>query len=755
MSGLETDGRSIKSIVQIGMQMLLYHGPTVATRVVRFLWSIRGIVVMVSISLVDAFTTYPIDERDPVPAVMTRWLLQLAKMASSYNGPFVLVCDALIAPFDRWEIAIGRWRRDRNHTLSPLKPHKYLPLRHPRNIRLLQLNRRCLFSMPSCELIEVPLDNAPPFEAISYTWGGETPNIPVEVDGYEMLVTSSVDELLFYQRSIFTSKLFWIDAICINQKVSDDNKEKNHQLPLMTEIYQRASRVVVWLGAPESRKDTYLVRKMIGTINYLEWYKSANAVFPILFDNEEEAFMAIGKLLRHPWFERIWVVQEVAVGKTVHVMYHGTCTQWEVLAAVVKRLSTDTEFRRRLQYHNSPKVSSTSTPDRKLPRSQILSTIEQARAVQIATISLIRDSVQTHYFSCLSTILAMTSIYKSTNPRDKVFAVLGIARGGRALPFKRDYNENVEKLFLKATAFVLASEDWFFLFSYTGIGYESNSRLPPSEPTARLPSWVPDYTSDRQAGHRAPRPTTALLWKLWGHTGKVTFTRDERVIQVQIFAFDFIRHLGPILKSRNSTSHPPNPNVPIETVTSQSEYYRTVTSEDDPSTWYFSARQFARETLASTGKSEESLDQEFWELCMSQYEGLNPGPVPRLYPPLSLKARKLFEKCLVTDPDWWPKKSRIGSGFDPEFWMMDYLERIFTCSVSGKAFCITAADKMGLVPPLAKKGDTLVHVKGGFIPMVLRRKSPGSKRAELVGTCDVLHEQDVYFGSNWEDWLLE
>jgi hypothetical protein len=75
-----------------------------------------------------------------------------------------------------------------------------------------------------------------------------------------MLATFAVDELLFYRKSIFTFSLFGIDAICINQK---DNDEKNNQLPIMADIYRQASRVIVWLGAPESRKDTPLVRKMI------------------------------------------------------------------------------------------------------------------------------------------------------------------------------------------------------------------------------------------------------------------------------------------------------------------------------------------------------------------------------------------------------------------------------------------------------------------------------------------------------------
>lgn len=39
----------------------------------------------------------------------------------------------------------------------------------------------------------------------------------------------------------------WIDAICINQV---DNVEKDAQIALMTQIYSKAERTLVWLGAP-------------------------------------------------------------------------------------------------------------------------------------------------------------------------------------------------------------------------------------------------------------------------------------------------------------------------------------------------------------------------------------------------------------------------------------------------------------------------------------------------------------------------
>lgn len=87
--------------------------------------------------------------------------------------------------------------------------------------------------------------------------------------------------------------------------------------------------------------------------------------------------------------------------------------------------------------------------------------------------------------------------------------------------------------------------------------------------------------------------------------------------------------------------------------------------------------------------------------------------------------------------------------------MIMYLERRFAFIVGLKAFCITAEGMMALMPPLVRSGDTLVHVRGGYIPIVLRRAVAGERRAELVGAFIVQDVKDVYSGTGWEAWLLE
>jgi hypothetical protein len=84
----------------------------------------------------------------------------------------------------------------------------------------------------------------------------------------------------------------WIDAICINQ---DNREEKEHQIPLMAEIYSKALRVVVWLGEAEDDSDRALEEIRLAGEKSTRILKA------------ESTQKAIRQLLRRPWFRRIWV----------------------------------------------------------------------------------------------------------------------------------------------------------------------------------------------------------------------------------------------------------------------------------------------------------------------------------------------------------------------------------------------------------------------------------------------------------------
>ncbi|KAH8882409.1 HET-domain-containing protein, partial [Thozetella sp. PMI_491] len=155
-----------------------------------------------------------------------------------------------------------------------------------------------------CQLFEYPfLDSGEGpdlYDALSYVWGSrENPQHVFTDEGY-LRVTNSLYAALLHLRDRSLGRIIWIDAICINQ---ENKGEKGEQILRMAEIYSRASRVIVWLGEAKNNSDQALEDIRL----------AADADFPVNTLNKQ----AILTLLQRPWFERIWVLQEVAAARSI------------------------------------------------------------------------------------------------------------------------------------------------------------------------------------------------------------------------------------------------------------------------------------------------------------------------------------------------------------------------------------------------------------------------------------------------------
>jgi hypothetical protein len=101
------------------------------------------------------------------------------------------------------------------------------------------------------------------YTALSYVWGSiETPAC-INVNGERNFwVTRNLFESLKCLRQSNTARALWIDAICINQ---DDPKEKKVQIGLMRRVYRQAQKVIAYV--PQTREDTeslnILIRKIL------------------------------------------------------------------------------------------------------------------------------------------------------------------------------------------------------------------------------------------------------------------------------------------------------------------------------------------------------------------------------------------------------------------------------------------------------------------------------------------------------------
>ena len=93
----------------------------------------------------------------------------------------------------------------------------------------------------------VSLDGAPQYEALSYVWGQELASAPMLVSNTELPITANLDVALRHLRMCNEERVLWVDAVCINQ---NDLDEKAQQVRMMRRIYYLAPTVRVWLGPP-------------------------------------------------------------------------------------------------------------------------------------------------------------------------------------------------------------------------------------------------------------------------------------------------------------------------------------------------------------------------------------------------------------------------------------------------------------------------------------------------------------------------
>lgn len=165
------------------------------------------------------------------------------------------------------------------------------------------------------------------YEALSYAWGSTSNQKPILVDdaagdANTILVTENLELALRHLRRRAESRTLWIDAVCIDQ---NNIEERNQQVSMMGNVYARASQVLVWLGPEENDSDhamellQYLGERVdadptTGTLRLSDLGRGepelADRSVALPFDERE--LRSIGHFFSRPWFERLWVRQEVS-----------------------------------------------------------------------------------------------------------------------------------------------------------------------------------------------------------------------------------------------------------------------------------------------------------------------------------------------------------------------------------------------------------------------------------------------------------
>lgn len=91
-------------------------------------------------------------------------------------------------------------------------------------IRVLRLKAGDVGEEISCTLENLCLDDVPDYEALSYVWGNHEDLVPITFEGQIKMVTRNLRSALIGIRRVYSDRIVWVDALCINQ---DDLSERS------------------------------------------------------------------------------------------------------------------------------------------------------------------------------------------------------------------------------------------------------------------------------------------------------------------------------------------------------------------------------------------------------------------------------------------------------------------------------------------------------------------------------------------------
>lgn len=367
----------------------------------------------------------------------------------------------------------------------------------------------------NCQITVHLLDHPPSYSALSYTWGSPIQERFIDCDGQRLGVTLNLWKALRSLRQATDTCTFWIDAICINQRNID---ERNSQVPLMKEIYQRAAEVVVWLGEDKrnSADGVSLLPRIHNAAMEGQLFQGPDSLSMRLdqaglpgFDSL--VWTALAELYRRSWFTRIWVVQELAVAKPATVLCGGRRVPWAYFAPAALCLQT-------------------------------------AASIHYWDVRLRFDSDRFGYMdTChaqfendtptqLLDLLSATRSHFSMDPRDKIFGVLGLASDADALLSNPDYSKSIVEVYSTLAMKMIADQE--------SLEFLSHKEDPWFTGIKGLPSWVVDW-SVHPRSHPLRRTSVYHSYQAAGDSqARVRTTADPNTIYIMGFQIDKIKECG-------------------------------------------------------------------------------------------------------------------------------------------------------------------------------------------------------------------
>ncbi|KAJ8120483.1 hypothetical protein ONZ43_g2817 [Nemania bipapillata] len=580
-------------------------------------------------------------------------------------------------------------------------------------------------------------------------------------------------------------RILWVDALCINQGDSNDRSE---QVKRMGPNYENARRTIVWLGpdANEMDEDEESGGELMKNIQFAfdmfrklnerpanqgqraaddqttSWERRLQPPTKIMqtflapdgkfhfdkvarFVKENDAARA---LLRRPWWNRIWIVQETSKSKEIDVYFGGQTIDWKTLCGGAEKY---------LARHETQ----VALPERHTYQLRALFEAQRLRASHPDGKNLL-------------SLLYRYRWFEAGDPHDKVYGILGLARkgpGDSGIPqVEPKYGTAVDICYRDVTLEIMRASGNLDILQLCPrpVCLSINSE------TLSLPSWVPDFSYDVK---KIPEHTVvddmapitlharlestedSSLTACGNSQCRAELGPDGRTLTLQGFMFDTIE-----VQSDTFQSVKINTN---ERFGFGLEAMRDMVRSED--TGELSLRKMAGNTFQifrNAGQTSQELNAQLGMLTRWKKFAISLGQYPIHGDLETIFYRTMVKGDLGADPEqrmtemkeaWEKTMKRIqGVGRLP-----GALGGLASAILSAGTSCTfpvgylynqrlakTSKGYLALVPHGTEIGDEVALLAGGKSPFVLRRDD--DEKWKLIGDCYI---EGLMHGEHWKTEL--
>lgn len=342
------------------------------------------------------------------------------------------------------------------------------------DIRLLEIEPGEDESPVQCRLLRTCPSDATSYYALSYVWGDSQNRKLITCNGELVEVTTNLYSALHEYRQRAEPARLWVDALCINQS---DDEERTSQVRIMQDIYERADKVVIWLG--EMHESDALAISTLGLVK-APWAKFEGLPLftgqdPAAYDHwlastlSKQSLLAMSAFLQRPWFHRIWIVQELMAARSIAIWSGPLTLDPDTILTGAARAFTLYNVNILLQMFTAGQSA--------------IARLQLACAAHLENLRQLRKHVRLGIYE----MLLLTRYFQSTDPRDKLFALVGLAFDVEA-DFV-DYSLDVHEVLIELSKRILTGQTQLPEQPLDVLSWIS--RISAEEP---MPSWVVDWS---------------------------------------------------------------------------------------------------------------------------------------------------------------------------------------------------------------------------------------------------------------------